>query len=90
MSQIARHKSTSQFFVIPDQCRHITIETMWRAHDAGMVVANDVDLNRAFMLVHQCKRIGSPTLLIICQPAQQFPNMAKQVRTGSVRLVGWW
>merc|ERR1712167_111563 len=41
----------------------------------GMVVANDVDLKRAFMLVHQTKRIGSPALFVICHAAQHFPNM---------------
>jgi 16S rRNA C967 or C1407 C5-methylase (RsmB/RsmF family) len=41
----------------------------------GIVVANDSELNRAFMLVHQCKRIGSPALVVICHQAQHFPNM---------------
>jgi len=44
----------------------------------GMIVANDADLKRAFMLVHQCKRIGSPSLLVICHQAQLFPDMAKR------------
>ena len=31
----------------------------------GMVVANDSDSQRAYMLVHQCKRLNSPALCII-------------------------
>ena len=30
----------------------------------GLVVANDSDSDRAYMLVHQCKRINSPLLVV--------------------------
>ncbi|KAG3121435.1 tRNA (cytosine(34)-C(5))-methyltransferase [Phytophthora idaei] len=39
----------------------------------GVVVANDVDLKRAYMLVHQSKRISSPALLVTCHEAQNIP-----------------
>jgi len=41
----------------------------------GVCVANDVDQERAYMLVHQCKRISSPALIVTCCPAQQFPSI---------------
>uniref|UniRef100_A0AAV1V7D0 SAM-dependent MTase RsmB/NOP-type domain-containing protein n=1 Tax=Peronospora matthiolae TaxID=2874970 RepID=A0AAV1V7D0_9STRA len=43
----------------------------------GVVVANDVDLKRAYMLVHQSKRINSPALLVTCHEAQHFPFLGK-------------
>ena len=54
----------------------------------GMIVANDSDLKRAFMLVHQCKRIGSPSLLVICHQAQLFPDMAKRQLRPEVAAAG--
>jgi 16S rRNA C967 or C1407 C5-methylase (RsmB/RsmF family) len=44
----------------------------------GMVVANDIDLKRAYMLVHQSKRIGSPALLVTCHEAQQIPFLGPE------------
>ncbi|ETO76887.1 hypothetical protein F444_07777 [Phytophthora nicotianae P1976] len=43
----------------------------------GVVVANDVDLKRAYMLVHQSKRINSPALLVTCHEAQNIPFLGK-------------
>lgn len=47
------------------------------AHDftgeQGLVVANDPDIDRAYMLVHQCRRISSPLLLIATHRGEQFP-----------------
>jgi len=44
---------------------------------SGVVVANDVDLKRAYMLVHQSKRISSPALLVTCHEAQNIPFLGK-------------
>ncbi|KAG7400064.1 hypothetical protein PHYBOEH_007132 [Phytophthora boehmeriae] len=44
----------------------------------GVVVANDVDLKRAYMLVHQSKRISSPALLVTCHEAQNIPFLGKE------------
>ena len=41
----------------------------------GMVVANDADYSRAYMLVHQCKRIQSPLLVVTTHKAQEFPTI---------------
>lgn len=45
---------------------------------SGVVVANDVDLKRAYMLVHQSKRISSPALLVTCHEAQNIPFLGKE------------
>lgn len=47
----------------PDQSQH------------GVVVANDADTDRAYMLVHQCRRTNSPSLVITTHKGQQFPSM---------------
>ena len=39
----------------------------------GLVVANDPDIDRAYMLVHQCRRINSPLLLITTHRGEKFP-----------------
>ena len=39
----------------------------------GCVVANDSDPKRAYMLVHQIKRINSPAVFVTSCDAQNFP-----------------
>ncbi len=41
----------------------------------GMIVANDVDVKRAYMLVHQTRRVGSPGIVITNHAGQFFPNL---------------
>lgn len=41
----------------------------------GLVVANDSDTDRAYMLVHQCKRFKSPSLVVTTHPGQLFPKI---------------
>ncbi|RKP36525.1 S-adenosyl-L-methionine-dependent methyltransferase [Dimargaris cristalligena] len=41
----------------------------------GLVIANDANLKRACMLVHQMKRLHSPCLLVTHQDAEQFSNV---------------
>ncbi|CAD6234356.1 GSCOCG00001847001-RA-CDS [Cotesia congregata] len=40
----------------------------------GFVIANDVDNNRCYMLVHQAKRLNSPNILITNQDSSIMPN----------------
>lgn len=40
----------------------------------GAVVANDADLKRSWMLVHQLRRFGSPKLIVTHHEAQHFPK----------------
>ncbi|RHY96444.1 hypothetical protein DYB37_002263 [Aphanomyces astaci] len=42
----------------------------------GLIVANDIDIKRAYMLTHQTKRVGSPALVITCHEAQKFPLLS--------------
>lgn len=46
----------------------------------GLVVANDNESKRAYMLIHQCKRIGSNALAVTCHDAQSFPTLNPTVR----------
>jgi len=39
----------------------------------GLIVANDSDMKRCFMLVHQMKRLNSPELIVTHHDAQKFP-----------------
>lgn len=50
---------------------------------AGMVVANDVDEQRCYMLVHQVKRIGSPCVMMANYAAQLFPAIRPKLDDGS-------
>ncbi|KAJ1925972.1 tRNA (cytosine-5-)-methyltransferase ncl1 [Tieghemiomyces parasiticus] len=43
--------------------------------DRGLVIANDANLKRACMLVHQTKRLHSPCLLVTHQDAEQMSNV---------------
>ena len=41
----------------------------------GIVVANDADNKRCYMLTHQAKRLQSPTLIITNHDASFMPNI---------------
>ena len=41
----------------------------------GLIVANDCDADRAYLLTHQCRRINSPLLMITVHPGQNFPRI---------------
>lgn len=41
----------------------------------GCVVANDVDTNRAFMLIHQLHRSNTSCMMVVNYPAQNFPAL---------------
>lgn len=42
---------------------------------SGMVIANDANSKRAYLLVHQLKRYGSSAFLVTTHDGQQFPNL---------------
>jgi len=48
------------------------------ARATGMLVANDADSSRAYMLVHQCKRHASEALIVTTHAAQVFPKLEKK------------
>ena len=48
----------------------------------GLIVANDADTDRAYMLVHQTRRIMSPLLLITTHKGQMWPKIRVPEREG--------
>jgi multisite-specific tRNA:(cytosine-C5)-methyltransferase len=41
----------------------------------GFVIANDLDVKRAYLLTHQARRLNSPSLFIIQNDARFLPNL---------------
>jgi multisite-specific tRNA:(cytosine-C5)-methyltransferase len=41
----------------------------------GLVIANDADYKRAYMLIHQTKRLNSPNLIVTNHDATLFPSL---------------
>ena len=66
------------------------LETVGRSLQAdssgqqGVVVANDADTDRAYMLVHQCRRINSPLLVVTTHQGQLFPGISELDKGGAV------
>lgn len=52
--------------------------------DDGMVVANDVDNKRCYMLVHQSSRLNSPNCIITNQDASKLPDMMMTVEKDGI------
>ncbi|XP_049285733.1 tRNA (cytosine(34)-C(5))-methyltransferase [Anopheles funestus] len=50
----------------------------------GFVMANDVDNNRCYMLVHQTKRLNSPCFLVTNGDSATFPSMQYTKEDGTV------
>jgi 16S rRNA C967 or C1407 C5-methylase (RsmB/RsmF family) len=49
----------------------------------GLVVANDSDTSRAYMLVHQCRRLKTPLLLVTTHKGQNFPYLSDTLSDGT-------
>ncbi|KAB8349667.1 hypothetical protein FH972_023685 [Carpinus fangiana] len=49
----------------------------------GLLIANDSDYRRAQMLVHQCKRLNSPNLIVTNHDATLFPSIKMPSATGA-------
>ena len=43
--------------------------------DTGFVLANDNNPQRAYMMVHQLKRLNTAGMVVVCHEAQLFPNL---------------
>ncbi|KAK4542013.1 hypothetical protein LTR36_007213 [Oleoguttula mirabilis] len=46
-----------------------------QGRSTGLLIANDVNYQRAQMLVHQVKRLNSPNLIVMNHDATQFPSI---------------
>ena len=53
----------------------------------GLVVANDSDNSRCYMLVHQAKRLQSPSVIITNHDASCMPNMTYTDAEGKPTLL---
>lgn len=53
----------------------------------GFVIANDLDNNRCYMLVHQSKRLNSPIVLITNHDATILPNFTTTKPDGTKELL---
>jgi len=53
----------------------------------GIVVANDADNKRAYMLVHTLKRFSSPNVIVTNHDASAFPNIYKGDKDGKKEQV---
>ncbi|XP_054721042.1 RNA cytosine-C(5)-methyltransferase NSUN2-like [Uloborus diversus] len=52
----------------------------------GLIVANDLDNKRCYMLVHQAKRLNSPCLIITNNDAANYPNIKVTVNDKKTHL----
>jgi 16S rRNA C967 or C1407 C5-methylase (RsmB/RsmF family) len=52
-----------------------TAQILELINSRGLVVANEVDSNRAFMLIHQLQRTNTTNVCIVSHPAQHFPDL---------------
>ena len=43
--------------------------------DTGFVLANDNNCQRAYMMVHQLKRLNTAGMVVVCHDAQLFPTL---------------
>lgn len=50
----------------------------------GFVVANDNDVQRCHLLIHQTKRMSSPSIMVTNHDAQNFPLLRQRGRGGAV------
>ena len=53
----------------------------------GVVVANDADNSRCYMLVHQAKRLQSPCLVITNHDASIMPNFVVADKEGAKQVM---
>ncbi|KAL2635588.1 hypothetical protein R1flu_007067 [Riccia fluitans] len=52
----------------------------------GLVIANDLDVQRCHLLIHQTKRMCSPNILVTNHEAQHFPGLKKKGREYAAEL----
>lgn len=69
-------------FNIHGKANHRSVKDEKPIFDDGLVVANDVDNKRCYMLVHQSNRLNSPNCVIINEDASKLPKMKSFVQDG--------
>lgn len=53
----------------------------------GFVMANDIDNNRCYMLVHQAKRLSSPCCVVTNADSSNFPNLKLKTESGEMQTL---
>lgn len=53
----------------------------------GFIMANDIDNNRCYMLVHQAKRLSSPCCLVTNADSSSFPNLKLKNSAGELETL---
>ncbi|KXJ79083.1 hypothetical protein RP20_CCG002462 [Aedes albopictus] len=53
----------------------------------GFIMANDIDNNRCYMLVHQAKRLSSPCCVVTNADSSNFPNMKLKTDSGEMKTL---
>jgi hypothetical protein len=67
---------SSMILVNPTSTAQLLEAIQGANHSAsGCVIANDVDFQRAYLLVHQTKRLGSPHFAVSTHEGQFFPTL---------------
>lgn len=66
-----------------------TAQLLDQLHDSaapasGLVVGNDANYKRAYMLVHQVSRLASPCFLALNHEGQNIPNLFKRIDSGEI------
>ncbi|XP_062563812.1 tRNA (cytosine(34)-C(5))-methyltransferase [Armigeres subalbatus] len=51
----------------------------------GFIMANDIDNNRCYMLVHQAKRLSSPCCVVTNADSSNFPNLKLKTDSGEMQ-----
>ena len=94
---ISNYRNPSVYLQVLDMCAAPgsktaqLIESLHAVEDVlptGLVVANDSDNSRCYMLVHQAKRLQSPCYIIINHDASCLPNLqVRETRDDDTSLV---
>lgn len=53
----------------------------------GFIMANDIDNNRCYMLVHQAKRLSSPCCVVTNADSSNFPNLKLETDSGEMQTL---
>lgn len=75
--KVKSHHSVLDMCAAPGSKTAQLIESLHKDTDepTGFIIANDSDMRRSYMMVHQLKRINSPNYLVVNHDAQYFPRI---------------
>lgn len=59
----------------------------YNSNPSGLVVANDLENKRCYLLMHQLKRLGSPNFMIINHDSSSLPNFRVDLEQNATKSV---